>query len=397
MRSDVAAPTTEGDKKMAKQKLTLGVAVLAALGLMACSEEPAQTEQQGQAAAPASEEKVVHVFNWSDYIDDTVLQDFEKETGIKVVYDVFDSNEVVEAKLLAGSTGFDVVVPSGSFLGRQIQAGVFQPLDKAKLTNWGNLDTSLMKRLENYDAGNQYAIPYLWGTTGIGYNVKKVKEILGENAPIDSWDLVMKEENISKLKACGVAFLDAQSEILPPILNYLGKQQDSLIETDYTDAAQPLLEKIRPHITYFHSSQYINDLANGDICVAVGWSGDVFQAQARAIEANNGVEIGYSIPKEGTEMWFDMMAIPKDAKNVENAHIFINYLLRPDVIAKISNYVQYANGNSASLAMVADEVKNNPAIYPDEATMAKLWTLKVMPADIERVMTRVWTKVKTGQ
>ena len=382
---------------MAKQKLTLGVAVLAALGLMACSEEPAQTEQQGQAPAPAATEKVVHVYNWSDYIDDTVLQDFEKETGIKVVYDVFDSNEVVEAKLLAGSTGFDVVVPSGSFLGRQIQAGVFQPLDKTKLTNWGNLDTGLMQRLENYDPGNQHAIPYLWGTTGIGYNVKKVKEILGENAPLDSWDLVLKEENISKLKACGVAMLDAQSEILPPILNYLGKAQDSLIETDYTEVALPLLEKIRPHITYFHSSQYINDLANGDICVAVGWSGDVFQAQARAAEANNGVEIGYSIPKEGTEMWFDMMAIPKDAKNVENAHVFINYMLRPDVIAKITNYVQYANGNSASLAMVSDEVKTNTAIYPDEATMAKLWTLKVMPADIERVMTRVWTKVKTGQ
>lgn len=382
---------------MAKQKLTLGVAVLAALGLMACSEEPAQTEQQGQADAPAATEKVVHVYNWSDYIDDSVLQDFEKETGIKVVYDVFDSNEVVEAKLLAGSTGFDVVVPSGSFLGRQIQAGVFQPLDKTKLTNWGNLDTSLMQRLENYDPGNQHAIPYLWGTTGIGYNVKKVKEILGENAPVDSWDLVLKEENISKLKACGVAFLDAQSEILPPVLNYLGKEQASLVETDYTEVALPLLEKIRPHITYFHSSQYINDLANGDICVAVGWSGDVFQAQARAAEANNGVEIGYSIPKEGTEMWFDMMAIPKDAKNVENAHIFINYMLRPDVIAKITNYVQYANGNSASLAMVSDEVKTNTAIYPDEATMAKLWTLKVMPADIERVMTRVWTKVKTGQ
>lgn len=382
---------------MAKQKLTLGVAVLAALGLMACSEEPAQTEQQGQAEAPAATEKVVHVYNWSDYIDDTVLQDFEKETGIKVVYDVFDSNEVVEAKLLAGSTGFDVVVPSGSFLGRQIQAGVFQPLDKTKLTNWGNLDTSLMQRLENYDPGNQHAIPYLWGTTGIGYNVKKVKEILGENAPVDSWDLVLKEENISKLKACGVAFLDAQSEVLPPVLNYLGKDQASLVETDYTEVALPLLEKIRPHITYFHSSQYINDLANGDICVAVGWSGDVFQAQARAAESNNGVEIGYSIPKEGTEMWFDMMAIPKDAKNVENAHIFINYMLRPDVIAKITNYVQYANGNSASLAMVSDEVKNNTAIYPDQATMAKLWTLKVMPADIERVMTRVWTKVKTGQ
>ncbi|NQD38286.1 extracellular solute-binding protein [Permianibacter sp. IMCC34836] len=381
---------------MAKQKLTLGVAVLAALGLMACSEEPAPTEQ-AQAPAASSEEKVVHVYNWSDYIDDTVLADFEKETGIKVVYDVFDSNEVVEAKLLAGSTGFDVVVPSGSFLGRQIQAGVFQPLDKSKLTNWGNLDPALMKRLENYDPGNQYALPYLWGTTGIGYNVKKVKEVLGENAPVDSWDLVFKPENISKLKACGVAFLDAQSEILPPVLNYLGKQQDSTVETDYTEAAQPLLEKIRPFITYFHSSQYINDLANGDICVAVGWSGDVFQAQARAGEANNGVEIAFSIPKEGTEMWFDMLAIPKDAKNVDNAHAFINYLLRPDVIAKISNYVQYANGNAASLAQVADEVKNNPSIYPNEATMAKLWTLKVMPAETERVMTRVWTKIKTGQ
>ncbi|WP_235951070.1 extracellular solute-binding protein [Permianibacter fluminis] len=363
---------------------------------MACSEEPAPTEQ-AQAPAASSEEKVVHVYNWSDYIDDTVLADFEKETGIKVVYDVFDSNEVVEAKLLAGSTGFDVVVPSGSFLGRQIQAGVFQPLDKSKLTNWGNLDPALMKRLENYDPGNQYALPYLWGTTGIGYNVKKVKEVLGENAPVDSWDLVFKPENISKLKACGVAFLDAQSEILPPVLNYLGKQQDSTVETDYTEAAQPLLEKIRPFITYFHSSQYINDLANGDICVAVGWSGDVFQAQARAGEANNGVEIAFSIPKEGTEMWFDMLAIPKDAKNVDNAHAFINYLLRPDVIAKISNYVQYANGNAASLAQVADEVKNNPSIYPNEATMAKLWTLKVMPAETERVMTRVWTKIKTGQ
>jgi len=381
---------------MAKQKLTLGAAVLAALGLMACSEDPAPTEQ-GQAAAPATGEKVVNVYNWSDYIDDTVLVDFEKETGIKVVYDVFDSNEVVEAKLLAGKTGFDVIVPSGSFLGRQIQAGVFQPLDRSKLTNWGNLDAAMMKRLENYDPGNQYALPYLWGTTGIGYNVKKVKELLGENAPVDSWDLVFKPENLSKLKACGVTFLDAQSEILPPVLNYVGKAQDSLVEADYTGPAQMLLESIRPHITSFHSSSYISDLANGDICVAVGWSGDVFQAQARAIEANNGVELAYSIPKEGTEMWFDMLAIPADAKNVDNAHLFINYLLRPDVIAKISNYVQYANGNTASLSMVADEVKSNTSIYPDEATMAKLWTLKVMPADIERVMTRVWTKVKTGQ
>ncbi|QGX41364.1 extracellular solute-binding protein [Permianibacter aggregans] len=381
---------------MAKQKFALAAAVAAALSLAACSDKPAPEEQ---AAAPAEEKaaKVVHVYNWSDYIDDSVLADFEKETGIKVVYDVFDSNEVLEAKLLAGSTGFDVVVPSASFLGRQIQAGVFQPLDRTKLSNWGNLDKSIMQRLENYDPGNQYAVPYLWGTTGIGYNVQKVKEILGEDAPVDSWDLVFKPENISKLNKCGVAMLDAQSEILPAALNYLGKDPNSLVEADYTDVAQPLLESIRPHVTYFHSSQYINDLANGDICVAIGWSGDIFQARDRAAEAGKEFEIAYSIPKEGALMFFDMMAVPKDAKNVDEAHQLVNYLMRPEVIAKVTNFVTYANANPASLPMVDEEIKSNKAIYPPEEVMAKLYTQRVMPLEIERVMTRVWTKVSKGQ
>lgn len=381
---------------MAKQKFALAAAVAAALSLAACSDKPAPEEQ---AVAPAEEKaaKVVHVYNWSDYIDDSVLADFEKETGIKVVYDVFDSNEVLEAKLLAGSTGFDVVVPSASFLGRQIQAGVFQPLDRTKLSNWDNLDKSIMQRLENYDPGNQYAVPYLWGTTGIGYNVQKVKEILGEDAPVDSWDLVFKPENISKLNKCGVAMLDAQSEILPAALNYLGKDPNSLVEADYTDVAQPLLESIRPHVTYFHSSQYINDLANGDICVAIGWSGDIFQARDRAAEAGKEFEVAYSIPKEGALMFFDMMAVPKDAKNGDEAHQLVNYLMRPEVIAKVTNFVTYANANPASLPMVDEEIKSNKAIYPPEEVMAKLYTQRVMPLEIERVMTRVWTKVSKGQ
>lgn len=380
---------------MALKKLALGAAIAATFALTACNKEPAQD------AAPAvdpADAKVLHVYNWSDYIDEAVLADFEKETGIKVVYDMFDSNEVLEAKLLAGSTGFDVVVPSSQFLGRQIQAGVFQALDKSKLTNWNNLNAGHMKLLEAYDPGNQYSIPYLWGTTGLGYNVNKLKEIFGENAPVDSWDLVFKPENMEKLKKanCGVALLDAQSEIMAPALNYVGKDPNSLVEADYTLAGE-MLAKIRPYITYFHSSQYINDLANGDICVAVAWNGDIGMAATRAEEAKNGVEIAFSIPKEGTEMWFDMMAIPKDAKNVEGAHLFINYILRPDVIAKISNYVTYANSNDASLAMISDEVKNNPTTYPAADVMAKLWTLRIMPNEIDRAMTRIWTTVKTGQ
>ncbi|MEL0169377.1 MAG: extracellular solute-binding protein [Pseudomonadaceae bacterium] len=341
-------------------------------------------------------EEVVNVYNWSDYIAEDTLDNFQKETGIRPIYDVFDSNEVLEAKLLSGSSGFDIVVPSNQFLGKQIKAGAFLPLDRSKLPNWENLDPTLLKALENNDPGNQYAFPYLWGTTGIGYNEAKVKAVLGEDAPVNSWDLVFKPENMEKLASCGVAFLDAPAEIIPSALFYLGLNPNSTDAADYPKA-QELLMSVRPHITYFHSSKFITDLANGDICVAVGWSGDILQAAARADEAESGVEVKYVIPKEGAAMWFDMMAIPKDAKNVDNAYAFMDYILRPDVIAGISNYVAYANGNAASKPMVDESVLTDPGVYPSDETLAKLFTLAELPANIERTRTRVWTRVKSGQ
>ena len=344
-----------------------------------------------------AQEKVLHVYNWSDYIAENTLENFTKETGIKVVYDVFDSNEVLESKLLAGKTGFDVVVPSNSFLARQIKAGVFQKLDKSKLTNYGNLDKSLLKALETNDPGNQYAVPYLWGTTGLGINPAKVKAALGENAPLNSWDLVLKEEYISKLNSCGVSILDAPTEILPMALNYLGLDPNSRVVSDYNDKAEPLLMKIRKYVTYFHSSKYINDLANGDICIAVGWSGDIVQAATRAEEAGNNIEVKYIIPKEGAALWFDMMAIPADADNVENAHIFINYILRPEVIAEITNYVWYANANAASHSLVDPEITSDTSIYPDAETKKNLYTFDVLPPKFDRIMNRIMTKMRTGQ
>nr|MCU0830266.1 extracellular solute-binding protein [Rhizobiaceae bacterium] len=256
-----------------------------------------------------AQERVVNVYNWSDYIDSTILEDFTKETGIKVVYDVFDSNEILETKLLAGSTGYDIVVPTGTFLARQIQAGVFQKLDKSKLPNLKNMDPVVMDRLTKYDPGNEYTINYMWGTTGIGYNVAKVKERLGENADMTTWDSVLNPDNLAKLADCGVMMLDTAEEILPAVKNYLGIDPDSQ-DAESIQAAQDHMMKLRPHIRKFHSSEYINALANGDICIAVGWSGDILQARSRAGEAGAGVEIQYSIPKEGALMWFDNMAIP---------------------------------------------------------------------------------------
>ncbi|RRJ83498.1 extracellular solute-binding protein [Aestuariirhabdus litorea] len=341
-------------------------------------------------------ERVLHVYNWSDYIAEDTIANFEQKTGIKVTYDVFDSNEVLEAKLLSGGSGFDVVVPSASFLARQAQAGAFQPLDRAKLSNWGNLDADMMKNLEVYDPGNKYSIPYLWGTTGIGYNPDKVKAALGDAAPVDSWDLLFKPENVKQLASCGVAVLDAPTEMLPAALKYLGKDPNSTNQADY-DAATELLLSVRPYITYFHSSKYISDLANGDICVAVGWSGDVLQAADRASEADNGVTVEYVIPKEGAGMWFDMLAIPTDAKNADEAYEFLNYLLEPEVMAGISNYVAYANGNREATKLVDEEVTSNPGIYPTPAAAKNLYPFKVLPKKIDRIVTRAWTKVKSGQ
>lgn len=325
----------------------------------------------------AAEEKTLHVYNWSDYIAPDTVANFTKETGIKVVYDVFDSNEVLEGKLMAGSTGFDLVVPSASFLERQLMAGVFQPLDKSKLPNWKNLDPELLQLVAKHDPDNKYAMPYMWATTGIGYNVDKVKAALGKDAPVNSWDLVLKPENLEKLKSCGVSFLDAPEEIFATVLNYLGKDPNSTKADDYSGPATDLLLKLRPNIRYFHSSQYINDLANGDICVAVGWAGDVMQASKRAKEAKNGVNIAYSIPKEGALAFFDVFAMPADAKNKDEAYQFLNYLMRPDVIANVSNHIYYANANKAATPLENDDVRNNPGIYPTPDIRAKLFSLKV--------------------
>lgn len=342
-----------------------------------------------------AQDRTVNVYNWSDYIDDSILEEFTKETGIRVVYDVFDSNEILETKLLAGGTGYDVVVPTGTFLARQIQAGVFQKLDKAKLPNLSNMWDMVSERTAKYDPGNEYSINYMWGTTGIGYNVNKVQDALGIEK-VDSWDVVFNPENLAKLADCGVYMLDAPAEMIPAALNYLGLDPNST-DPDELGKAEQLLLSIRPSIRKFHSSEYINALANGDICLAVGWSGDMFQARDRAAEADQGVAIDYSIPQEGAQMWFDQMAIPADAPHVAEAHEFLNYMMRPDVIAKASNYVFYANGNAASKDLLEEEVIGDPAVYPNDETMNKLFTTVPLDARTQRLVTRIWTRVVTGQ
>ncbi|KZM51752.1 spermidine/putrescine ABC transporter substrate-binding protein [Labrenzia sp. OB1] len=346
--------------------------------------------------AAFAQDREVRVYNWSDYIDESILEDFTKETGIEVVYDVFDSNEVLETKLLAGGTGYDIVVPTGTFLARQIQAGVFAELDKSKLPNLSNMWTDIEERVEKYDPGNAYSINYMWGTTGLGYNVEKVKAALGEDAPVDSWDLFFKPENMEKLADCGVYVLDAPTEMFPAALKYLGLDPDSKDPAEIEKAGE-LLTSIRPYIQKFHSSEYINALANGDICLAVGWSGDVLQARDRAAEADNGVTVEYAIPKEGALMWFDQMAIPADAPHSDEAHEFLNYIMRPDVMAKASNYVYYANGNKASQELLNDDVIGDPAIYPSEEAVKNLYTVTPYPPKVNRIVTRTWTTVKSGQ
>ena len=337
----------------------------------------------------------VHIYNWTDYIGETTLDDFQKATGIKPVYDVFDSNETLEGKLLAGHSGYDVVVPSNHFLGKQIKAGAFQKLDKSLLPNWQNIDPALLKQLDVNDPGNEYSVPYLWGTNGIGYNVEKVKAALGVDS-IDSWAVLFEPQNLQKLASCGVAFMDSPDEMFPAVLNYLGLDPRSTNPDDYKKAEEKLLA-VRPRVTYFHSSKYVSDLANGDICVAFGYSGDVFQAAARAEEAGKGIQIAYSIPKEGANLWFDMLAIPADAKNAKEAHAFINYLLDPAVIAKVSDYVGYANPNLKAGELMDQEVRNDPSVYPSQAVLDKLYVSAELPPKIQRLMTRSWTKVKSGK
>jgi putrescine transport system substrate-binding protein len=353
------------------------------------------------AGAPlAARDRVVNVYNWSDYIEPSVIEAFTRETGIKVRYDTFDSNDTLETKLLAGRSGYDVVVPSAYFLERQIKAGVFLPLDKAKLPNLKTVWPEIERRVATHDPGNRYSVNYLWGTVGIGYNVAAAKKVLGPDATIDvaidSWDLVFKPESLARFKDCGVHMLDSADDIMPAALHYLGLDPNTTEQKDLERAAD-LITKIRPSVRKFHSSEYLNALAGGEICLVVGFSGDIMQARKRAAEAKTGVEIGYAIPREGAQMFFDNLAIPKDAVHVAEAHAFIDWLLRPDVAAKNSSFVSYANGNLASQPLIDKTVLEDRSIYPDEAVMARLYTNKARDPKTTRLMNRLWTRIKTGR
>jgi putrescine transport system substrate-binding protein len=361
---------------------------------------PATLAGIATAAAQAGQQRVVNVYNWSDYVESSVLANFTTQTGIKVRYDTFDSNDTLETKLLAGKSGYDVVVPTAYFLARQIKAGVFQQLDKARLPNLANVWPVIAQRLSAYDPGNLYAVNYMWGTTGIGFNAKKARDILGRDVRIDaamaSWDMVFKPENLAKFKDCGVYMLDSSDDVMPAALHYLGLDPNSTVESELAKAAA-LIMQVRPFVRKFHSSEYLDALAAGRICLAVGWSGDIKQAQKRAAEAKTGIEIGYVIPKDGAQMWFDNFAIPRDAKNVAEAHEFINYLLRPEVAAKNTNYLSYANGNLASQKLIEPSILHDRTVYPDEQTMQSLYTITAHDQKTQRLMNRLWTRIKTGR
>jgi putrescine transport system substrate-binding protein len=340
-------------------------------------------------------EKVVNVYNWSDYIEPTVLDAFTKETGVKVNYEVMDSNELLETKLVAGRTGYDVVVPSASFLARQIKSGIYMKLDRSKLPNLKNLDPEITKRLEVFDPGNEHAVNYMWGTSGVAYNEEAIKAAMPD-APVDSFAMFWDPKVVSKFAKCGVSVLDAPSEVVGTVLIYLGRDANSEKPEDLA-AAEKVLVAVRPYIRLINSSKYIEDLANGEICLALGWSGDTLQAKSRAEEAQKPFTIKYNIPKEGAVMFFDNMAVPADASHVKNAHLFIDYMLRADVAAKNSNFISFANSNAASWPMITPEVKNNPGIFPTPEMMPKLVPDLPETAEFTRTLTRTWTRFRTGK
>jgi putrescine transport system substrate-binding protein len=347
------------------------------------------------APAAAQKERVLNVYNWSDYVDPAVLQDFTRETGIRLRYDTFDSNDTLEVKLLTGKSGYDIVVPTAYFLERQIKARLFRPLDKEKLPNLRHAWPEITARLAVYDPGNTFAVNYMWGTTGIGYNVQKARAILGGALP-DSWDIVFKPESLARFKDCGVMMLDSADDIMPAALHYLKLNPNSTDPAELERAAE-LLGKVRPFVRKFHSSEYLTALASGEICLVVGWSGDIKQAQKRAAEAKAGVEVGYTIPSGGAQMFFDNFAIPKDARNVEEAHAFIDYMLRPEVAARNSNFLGYPNGNLASQKLIAPVILNDRAVYPDAETMRSLYLVTARDLKSQRLLNRLWTRVKTGR
>ncbi len=371
-------------KRMFKTLLSLAVITAASALLLA------------GAARAQEEEKVLNIYNWSDYIADDTIANFEKETGIKVRYDVFDSNEILHAKLVAGKTGYDVVVPSSYWAKIQADGGLLRKLDKAQLPNLKNMDPAIQAQLAALDPGNQYLVNWLWGYTTVGINVDKVKAALGGMPmPENAWDLVFKPEYISKLKSCGVSFLDSPTDVVPAALHYLGKPAFSRNQADYQGVA-PLLKSVRPYVTLFSSSGYINDMASGSICVALGWSGDINIAKQRALEGKTGQNIQALLPSTGGVLFFDTMAIPADAPHPNNALKWINYIMRPEVDASLTNKVFYANPNKESKKFVKPEVANNPTVFLSDADMKKMANPEPLSNDIRRTMTRLYTSFKTG-
>jgi putrescine transport system substrate-binding protein len=362
------------------------------LTLSACGDRKSAS---GTGPGPADSGKVLNLYIWSDYLAPNTLPDFEKQTGIKVHVAYFDTNETLETKLLAGSSGYDVVVPTASYFERQIKAGVYLTLDKTKLPNLKNMDPQLMSKVALHDPGNAHGIIYLWGTNGIGYNEKMVKELMPD-APLDSWRMVFDPAVASKVAKCGISVLDSPAEMMRAVYSYLGKDPNSQSPDDLV-LAEATLTKIRPFIRSINSSEYIEALANGDLCIAVGYNGDVMQARDRAREANKGIEIKYNVPKEGSILWFDMLAIPKDAPNPESAYAYLNYIMTPQVIADISNTKRYANANAASQPLVLASVKDDPGIYATLEQRQKLAVQLADSTDQTRAITRVWQKFKTGQ
>ncbi len=363
------------------------------LGAALCGATLLATAVQAQTTEQKPRE--LRVYNWADYMLPEVPKAFQEKSGIQLTWDVFDTNESLEAKLLTGNSGYDLVVPSNTFLDTQIKAGVFQKLDKSKLPNWQNLDPKLLELIRTNDPDNLYAVPYMYGTTLIGFNPDKVKAALGEDAPVNSWDLIFDEQYVSKLAQCGVTMLDSPSEILPIALHYLGLDPNSSNPADY-DKANALMLKIRPHIRYFHSAKYMTDIANGEICVAIGYSGSFYQFANRAKEAGNGVVVDWRLPKEGAPLWYDSFVIPQSAKNVDEAHEFLDNLLRPDVVAPISDFLGYPNPNQAGMQLVSSEIRDNPGLTPTADAQKTLYVLQPLPRAIERIRTRIWTAIKSG-
>lgn len=368
------------------------LACVAIAALAACG---GKAEEKKAADAGRAEAKVLNVFNWADYIGKDTIADFEVKTGIKVTYDTYDSNEVLETKLLTGHTDYDIVVPTQTFAQRMIKAGVFRKLDKSKLPNLSNMDADIMRRVAVSDPGNDYLINYMWGTTGIGYNPTMVKKALGTDR-IESWSALFDPKVAAKLAKCGITLLDAPEDVFDSVRIYQGHDPNSEKPEDLAEA-EALLMKVRPYVRYFSSSQHVNDLASGEICVSLSWSGLIYQARARGAAAATPVEVTYAIPREGADIWFDIVAIPADAPHPDNAQVFLNYLMDPKVIAGVSNEIGYANGNAASLPFVNADLQNDPLIYPPEEVRKRLFTSIAHSAEFSREQNRAWTRVKTGQ